>query len=151
MMKFLKLKLRYGPVQLQSGKSYAILTKACVKCNSNRISSSFHELGVLCKFFFFRTSFQLNFNAFQAHFNIFLYIFFSYLCNIIQGERRAGLNFIFQKILNEPTMFLNMTFSIRLLWHIKSVNLWYNTVGRRDDDMIVPPSDGPMFILIDWE
>ena len=33
-------------------KSYAILTKACVKCNSNRISSSFHELGVLCKFFF---------------------------------------------------------------------------------------------------
>ena len=65
-----------------------------MKCNSNRISSSFHELGVLCKFFFFRTSFHLNFNAFQAHFNIFLYIFFSYLCNIIQGKRRAGLNFI---------------------------------------------------------
>ena len=31
----------------------------------------------------------------------------------------------------------------------KSVNLQFNTVGRRDDDMIVPPSDGPMFILID--
>ena len=35
--------------------------------------------------------------------------------------------------------------------YIKSVNLWYNTVGRRDDDMIVLPSDGPIFILIDWE
>ena len=34
---------------------------------------------------------------------------------------------------------------------LNSVNLWFNTVGRRDDDMIVPPSDGPMFILIDWE
>ena len=88
-----------------------------MKCNSNRISSSFHELGVLCKFFFFRTSFHLNFNAFQAHFNIFLYIFFSYLCNIIQGKRRAGLNFIFQKILIEPTMFLSIKFSITLLWH----------------------------------
>ena len=32
---------------------------------------------------------------------------------------------------------------------LKSVNLQFNTVGRRDDDMIVPPSDGPMFILID--
>ena len=33
----------------------------------------------------------------------------------------------------------------------KSVNLKYITVGRLDDDMIVPPSDGAMFILIDWE
>ena len=32
---------------------------------------------------------------------------------------------------------------------IKSVNLKYITVGRLDDDMIVPPSDGAMFILID--
>ena len=31
----------------------------------------------------------------------------------------------------------------------KSVNLKYITVGRLDDDMIVPPSDGAMFILID--
>ena len=35
--------------------------------------------------------------------------------------------------------------------YLKSVNLWFNTVGQRDDDMIVPPSDGPMFILVDWE
>ena len=34
---------------------------------------------------------------------------------------------------------------------MKSVNLRYITVGRLDDDMIVPPSDGPMFILINWE
>ena len=34
---------------------------------------------------------------------------------------------------------------------LKSVNLKYITVGRLDDDMIVPPSDGAMFILIDWE
>ena len=34
---------------------------------------------------------------------------------------------------------------------MNSVNLWFNTVGQRDDDMIVPLSDGPMFILIDWE
>ena len=33
--------------------------------------------------------------------------------------------------------------------HLKSVNLKYITVGRLDDDMIVPPSDGAMFILID--
>ena len=33
----------------------------------------------------------------------------------------------------------------------KSVNLRYITVGWLDDDMIVPPSDGPMFILINWE
>ena len=26
---------------------------------------------------------------------------------------------------------------------LKSVNLQFNTVGRRDNDMIVPPSDGP--------
>jgi hypothetical protein len=34
---------------------------------------------------------------------------------------------------------------------LKSVNLQYNTVERRVDGTIVPPSDGPMFILIDWE
>ena len=35
---------------------------------------------------------------------------------------------------------------------LKSVNLQFNMVGRRDDDMIVPPpSDGPMIIWIDWE
>ena len=33
----------------------------------------------------------------------------------------------------------------------KSVNLKYITVGRLNDDMIVPPSDGAMFILMDWE
>ena len=32
---------------------------------------------------------------------------------------------------------------------MKTVNLRYITVGRLDDDMIVPPSDGAMFILID--
>ena len=35
--------------------------------------------------------------------------------------------------------------------NLKSVNLQFNKVGRRDHHMIVPPSDGPMFILIDWE
>ena len=29
---------------------------------------------------------------------------------------------------------------------VKSVNLQFNTVGQRDNDMIVPPSDGPMII-----
>ena len=33
----------------------------------------------------------------------------------------------------------------------KSDNLQYNTVGQLDDAMIVPPSDGPMLILIDWK
>ena len=32
---------------------------------------------------------------------------------------------------------------------MKSVNLKYITVGRLDDDLMVPPSDGAMFILID--
>ena len=31
---------------------------------------------------------------------------------------------------------------------VKSDNLQYNTVGRWYDGMIVPPPDGPMFILI---
>ena len=34
---------------------------------------------------------------------------------------------------------------------LKPDNLQYNTVGRCVDRMVVPPSDGPMFILIDWE
>ena len=34
---------------------------------------------------------------------------------------------------------------------LKSVNLKYITVEQLDDDMIVPPSDRPMFILINWE
>ena len=34
---------------------------------------------------------------------------------------------------------------------LKSVNLQFNTAGRWDDNMIVPPSDGPMIIWIDWE
>ena len=50
---------------------------------------------------------------------------------------------------------LERKFEISLNWgpkpDMKSVNLKYITVGRLDDDMIVPPSDGPMFILINWE
>ena len=34
---------------------------------------------------------------------------------------------------------------------LKTNNLQYNTVGRWVDGTIVPSSDGPMFILIDWE
>ena len=37
------------------------------------------------------------------------------------------------------------------VFKFKSVNLRYITMGRLDDDMTVPPSDGAMFILIDWE
>ena len=37
------------------------------------------------------------------------------------------------------------------LGFVRAVNLKYISVGRLDDDMIVPPSDGPMFILINWE
>ena len=33
----------------------------------------------------------------------------------------------------------------------KSDNLQYSMMGRWDDNMIVPQSDGPSFILIDWE
>ena len=32
-----------------------------------------------------------------------------------------------------------------------SDSLQYNMVGRWNDNMIVPPSDGPMLIVIDWE
>ena len=34
---------------------------------------------------------------------------------------------------------------------LKSDNVQYNKVGRWDDGMIILPSDGPTFILIDWE
>ena len=34
---------------------------------------------------------------------------------------------------------------------LKSHNLQYNMVGRWVDRKIFPQSDGPMFILIDWE
>ena len=33
----------------------------------------------------------------------------------------------------------------------KSDNLQYNTIRRWDDGMIIPPSDGPIIILIDWK
>ena len=39
--------------------------------------------------------------------------------------------------------------SLRHFLDKKLVNLKYIMVGRLDDDMIVPPSDGAMFILID--
>ena len=44
----------------------------------------------------------------------------------------------------------NTHFFIPSPYHLKSVNLQFNTVGRRNDDMIVPLS-GPMIIWIDWE
>ena len=50
----------------------------------------------------------------------------------------------------QSSEFGSSTISNRLA-QVNSVNLQFNTVGRWDDDMIVPPSDGPMFILIDWE
>ena len=34
---------------------------------------------------------------------------------------------------------------------LKSDNFQYNTVRQWNDSMIVPPSDGLIFILIDWE
>jgi hypothetical protein len=34
---------------------------------------------------------------------------------------------------------------------LKSLNLQYNAVERRVDETLVPLSDDPMFILIDWE
>ena len=44
-------------------------------------------------------------------------------------------------------------FYSKIFWELslvkKSVNLKYITVGRLDNDMIVPPSDGAKFILID--
>ena len=81
-------------------KSYAILTKACVKCNSNRISSSFHELGVLCKFFSFRPSFHLNFNTFQYTFSFHAYA-------ILFKSKEGWVEFF-----NEFTMFLDVKFNI---------------------------------------
>ena len=58
-------------------------------------------------------------------------------------------------------MFIGQPHTQRHLWRkrngqkldrkVKSVNLKYIKVGQLDDDMIVPPSDGPMFILINWE
>ena len=41
--------------------------------------------------------------------------------------------------------------SERAFIDLKSDNLQYNTVERWDDGVIVTSSDGPMFILIDWE
>ena len=43
---------------------------------------------------------------------------------------------------------LQKAFYISLL---KSDNIQYNMVGPSDNGTIVPLSDGPMFILIDWE
>ena len=57
------------------------------------------------------------------------------------------------KTLYGKLSFFNNHIKIRTLPDgvMKSVNLQYNTVERRLDEMIVLPSDGPMFILIDWE
>ena len=37
------------------------------------------------------------------------------------------------------------------LAHQKSDNLQYKMLGQWNDGMIVPLSDGPMIIFIDWE
>ena len=45
-----------------------------------------------------------------------------------------------------------MVFShIGMYLALKADNLQYDTVEQWDNGMIVRPSDGPMFILIDWE
>ena len=40
-----------------------------------------------------------------------------------------------------------------LIWNylVFTFKIQYNMVGWWDDDVIVPPSDGLMLILIDWE
>ena len=57
--------------------------------------------------------------------------------------------YIFSHIKRTRGEKINKYFASPLI--LKSVNLQFNTVGRWDDDMIVPPSDGPMIIWIDWE
>lgn len=37
------------------------------------------------------------------------------------------------------------------LQDIPEIWQYYNTVGQRDDGTIIPPSDGPMLTLTDWE
>ena len=54
-------------------------------------------------------------------------------------------------LLNLAKFFVEFASTVVANTDLKSVNLQFNTVGRRDDDMIVPPSDGPMIIWIDWE
>jgi hypothetical protein len=53
------------------------------------------------------------------------------------------------KFANSPKVVRQLPFKLLTPGGQKSVNLRYITVGRLDDDMIVPPSDGAMFILID--
>ena len=51
------------------------------------------------------------------------------------------------------TEFSNYNFFEILTWvsFKKSDNLQYNTMGRWDDRTIVPPFDGWIIFLIDWE
>jgi hypothetical protein len=57
------------------------------------------------------------------------------------------LNYL-KRVLGGATTQKNLRTNTKTL---KSVNLQYNTVERRDDETIIPLSDGPMFILIGWE
>ena len=57
---------------------------------------------------------------------------------------KNGRNYIKIIVLQEPGTSLKIKANDKY-----SVNLQFNMVERWDDDMIVPPSDGPMFILID--
>ena len=46
---------------------------------------------------------------------------------------------------------ISESISVSSTFILKSDNLQFNTVGRHDDSMILPPSQRPMFILINWE
>ena len=56
----------------------------------------------------------------------------------------------FQICIKEKYVQVNNFQKVLLVYH-KYDNLQYNTVGRWNAGMIVLPSDGPMFISIDWE
>ena len=66
------------------------------------------------------------------------------------GDVKDILSLVFEKN-KRDNMLQNLADTMVLRGIQKSDNLQYKPVGQGDDGRIVLLSDGPMFILIDWE
>ena len=70
---------------------------------------------------------------------------------IFYAQLKPITKWLWPYLSNNRALALRLKILKKRLNHIKSENLQYNTLGQWVDGAIVPPSDGPMFILIDWE
>ena len=110
------------------------------------------------------------YNLCNHHFCLIGYAKSTYICNMQVADEKLPLwtsffssaTFLLEYShlnFSPPKSYCQMKTSQHIKYNITKVsglvqkfdNLQYDTMARWVDGMIVPPSDGPMFILIDWE